>query len=345
MITFLGTEDGIESIRGACPFVDPLSGDRFELVTYRDAIRRGDWHSGAIIFGDLERLYIAETVFATRLWQRFAKSGARVRLLNHPTRTLRRFALLRKLHTMGINDFDVWRADEIRAGVRFPVFLHGERDHNGPIGGLLRDKAALDRTLGELAEQGYSLNHMLVTEFCDTRGADGLYRKFGTFRVGDRLVHRHLYHSIDWSVKYRGGRVGPEHSPAAIIDEEEEFMLADRFEPSLAEIFRLGAVDYGRMDYSFKDGGIRVWEINTNPMLGKPELNQPGMEIFDRYVARSFDQMREALLALDPDRDDSPFWIEPVRDRQPSAAVPAARGTGWRRLFGARRSRGAGARP
>lgn len=345
MITFLGTEDGIAGVRASVPMVDPLTRDRIELVTYRDAFRRSDWHSGAIVFGDLERQLPFEMVLSTRLWQRFAASGAQVRLLNHPTRSLHRFALLRKLKALGMNDFDVWRADENRDGMRFPVLLHGERDHNGPIGGLIRNRRALDRALEKLGEEGLGLNGILVIEFCETRSADGLYRKCGTFRVGDRLVHRHMFLSSDWCVKRREGSLGPEHSRAAVEDEEEAFMLADRFSPAVAEIFRIAAIDYGRMDYAFKEGGIRVWEINTNPLLGSPERYHPGVPIYDRYVRASFEKLRDALLALDPDRDDTPFWIDPVRAAPVAAASGAKPGASWRRIFRGRRARGAGVRP
>lgn len=344
MITFLGTEDGIGSIRDNAPMIDPLSRDRIELVTYRDAFRRSDWHSGAIIFGDLERLLPFEMVLATRLRQRFSASGAEVRLLNHPTRSLHRFALLRKLRTLGMHDFDVWRADEDRDGMRFPVLLHGERDHNGPIGGLLRKRAALDRALERLSDEGRGLNGVLVIEFCETRSPDGLYRKYGTFRIGERLVHRHMFLSSEWCVKRREGALAPEYSRAAVEDEEEAFMLADKFPPLVAEVFRIAAIDYGRMDYAFKDDGIRVWEINTNPMLGQHERYQ-GNSIYDRFVVRSFDMLRDALLALDPDRDDTPFWIEPVRAPVTATAGGTKPGANWRRIFGGRRARGPGARP
>ena len=32
-------------------------------------------------------------------------------------------------------------------------------------------------------------------------------------------------------------------------------------------MFELTQVDYGRIDYSIKDGKIQVWEINTNPII------------------------------------------------------------------------------
>lgn len=341
MITILGTVDGIGSIRENRPMIDPVSRDRIELVTYGDAIRRGDWHGGAIVFSDLERLYASDVPDVTLLWQRFAQAEPTVRLLNHPTRTLRRFALLRRLHELGINDFDVWRADEMRSGIRFPVFLHGERDHNGPIGGLLQDRAALDRALAALAERGQPLNLILVVEFCDTRGPDGLYRKMGTLRIGDRYVHRHLFQTIDWCVKTRKQRIGPEHSPVANLEEEERFVRGEDFAPALPEVFRLAAIDYGRMDYSFKDGSIRVWEINTGPMLGNPNRVPDESEDYRRHGALSTERMRDALLGLDPDRNDTPFWIEPVRRRQSAAPDRAASAARWRRLFARRPQRSA----
>jgi len=243
------------------------------------------------------------------------------------------------LHAAGINDFDAWRADEMRDGIRFPVLLHGERDHNGPIGDLIRDRDALRRRLDELAAAGAVLGQILVIEFCETRDPDGLYRGLGTFRVGDRFTHRFMYHSADWRVKERNSSVGSELSPAAIVDEEEAFILSDEIPREVPDVFRLAQIDYGRMDYALKDGGIRVWEINTCPMLGNPEILRPGIEIYDRYYGLVFERMREALLALEGDHGDDPFWIEPVyqrrHPRRPGARVPASRAAArWRRIFG-----------
>jgi hypothetical protein len=335
MITFLGTEDGIQSIRGNHPMVDPATRDRIEVETYRDAIRRSDWYGGAIIFGDLERLYASELPDVAELWQRLSQASVPVRLLNNPARTLRRFALLRKLQTAGINDFDVWRADEMRPGIRFPVFLRGERDHNGPLTPLLSDRTELDEAVEALAERGVALNQILVVEFCETRSPDGLYRKMGTFRVGERFINRNIFCCSNWCVKGTGDPIDARHSRSALMDEEEAFIFDAEIPTAIPEIFRLAAIDYGRIDYALQDGRIRVWEINTNPVLGDPATNHPGVERFDRYFARSFVRMQETLMALDPDGDDQPFWIDPVR--APRAVVAAganrrraAAGGGWR---------------
>src|SRR5690606_2653607 len=147
-----------------------------------------------------------------------------------------RYSLLRRLHETGHNDFDVYRADEARTPVRFPVFLHGERDHNGPITGALHDQAALDEAVTRLVEDGMPASQLLVTELCDVRDEDGLYRKYGVFVVGDRIVPRHIFFSGNWIVKDARSELGG-HSEDALIEEEREFVLSNPHEEKLRALF------------------------------------------------------------------------------------------------------------
>src|SRR5690606_31218554 len=169
MITFLVTRAGEDAIRNSAMIVGTDVEPHLEVVRYEDALRRGDWYSGTIVFADLERVWSSTIPAITDLWRRFRSARAPVRLLNHPTRSLKRYSLLRRLHETGHNDFDVYRADEARTPVRFPVFLHGERDHNGPITGALHDRAALDEAVTRLVEDGMPASQLLVTELCDVR--------------------------------------------------------------------------------------------------------------------------------------------------------------------------------
>ena len=73
------------------------------------------------------------------------------RMLNHPTRTLRRYDLLRALHAAGRNQFAAYRPSDDLTGVRFPVFLRREDDHDGRRSGLLDDAATLSHALDDLA--------------------------------------------------------------------------------------------------------------------------------------------------------------------------------------------------
>src|SRR5436853_745492 len=51
--------------------------------------------------------------------------------------------------------------------------------------------------------------------------------------------------------------------------EEQDYVLSNPHEARLAEIFQAGRIDYGRIDYSLKDGRIQTWEINLNPTIGR----------------------------------------------------------------------------
>jgi hypothetical protein len=42
---------------------------------------------------------------------------------------------------------------------------------------------------------------LLVVEFCDTSGPDGIYRKYSAFRVGSVILPRHLMFSRHWKIK------------------------------------------------------------------------------------------------------------------------------------------------
>ena len=52
-----------------------------------------------------------------------------------------------------------------------------------------------------MRKAGRDLTRRLIVEFVDTRGRDNLYRKYGAFRVGDRVLPRHVFHNDAWMVK------------------------------------------------------------------------------------------------------------------------------------------------
>src|SRR5690606_20244988 len=158
MIIYLVTREGQAAILEKPALSEGPVASHFEVVTYEDALRRRDWTEGTVIFSDVERFWPSQFQPYTDLWRRLREAQPACHTLNHPPRTLRRYGLLRKLHAAGINSFNVYRADEQRTSIRFPVFLHGERDHNGPLSPLLPDQGALDRTLARLADAGTDLS-------------------------------------------------------------------------------------------------------------------------------------------------------------------------------------------
>jgi hypothetical protein len=149
------------------------------------------------------------------------------------------------------------------------VFLRGEHDHDGRRSGLLRGRADLAAAIDALAAQGVDVDGLLVVEWCDTAGADGIYRKYSAFVVGATVLARHLMFSTDWQVKEAELRTED------LLAEERAYVAANPHEAELRAIFSTAGVEYGRIDYAMLDGRIQVWEINTNPTIVKPAWSQP----------------------------------------------------------------------
>lgn len=325
MITYIVTRDGAHAVREPPGFTLGPAAPHIEIISYERAILRSEWQVGTVIFSDLERFYSTQFREVSELYRRLAETR-RLHLVNSPSRTMGRYALLRRLREDGLNSFDVYRADEQRVPKQFPVFLHGERDHRGPMSGLLNDQAALDRAISRIADAGVSLSLVLVTEFSDVVSPDGLYRKYGTYIVGDRIIPRHLYFSNHWNVKdYRTG-IPAEIREEDLFAEELEYLHGNPHEADLRRIFQRAGIAYGRMDYSLRgDGGIEVWEINTNPVHMVAAV-PPGTPRFDEIYVPFNDRLHQALLALPRARSYQKFAVNPVRRGFDRPGARAAQG-------------------
>jgi len=238
---------------------------------------------GTYIFTDVERLKFKEALGASRLWHCLERAG--YRLLNHPRRSMRRYRLLKTLHRRGINTFNVFRPWEgLWHRPEYPVFLRGENDHRGNMSDLIA-------TPRELFRARCHHRKALVTEFCDTRGADGLYRKYSAMRVGDRILPRHIFFSNHWMIK------NADACDDRLLAEELDYLHTNPHEKEVRAIFDLARIDYGRIDYGLCRGRIQVWEINTNPSVLTGDSLQVDRR---RVVADTFaGPFRAALLALD----------------------------------------------
>ncbi|MEM9245988.1 MAG: hypothetical protein AAGA67_09650, partial [Cyanobacteria bacterium P01_F01_bin.153] len=136
---------------------------------------------GTYIFADIERLSPDEAERSAKIWEQLASSEKGIRLLNHPTRSKRRYELLRTLYLKGINQFNVYRLTEHRQPEKFPVFIRGENDHRGSRTGLINTPAELERAVNRLSEAGESLDNKIIVEFCSTADQGGLFRKYSSF--------------------------------------------------------------------------------------------------------------------------------------------------------------------
>ena len=205
------------------------------------------------------------------------------RLVNHPTRTLGRYELLRMLHDTGRNRFTIHRPTDDLSAVRYPVFLRNELDHEGRTSELLPDADTLAAALSAPAAADTASHRTLVVEFVDTADPAGVYRKYAAFAVGGTVLARHLMCSTDWQVKEA------DLHDAELLREELEYVESNPHDAELRQVFALARVDYGRIDYSYDaDGRMQVWEINTNPTIVMPTYDQrrPRAPVRDLFAAR-----------------------------------------------------------
>lgn len=259
MIVHLATSRGSRSIRKHLWYCPALN-RRVVSVTYEQILDVEAWQRGVYLFTDSERMTSAQKVYAAQLWEKLSEKQGAFVLLNHPTRHLARFRLLRKLFDDGINDFNVHRIEDLDETVRYPVFLRYEDQHIGALTPLLKTRAEAEDWIAQLAADGEQMDRIIATEFIDTIDHEGHYRKFGAFRIGGEIVPRHMFVGTHWEVKQAT------NTKAAFRRREEYGYLrenphADR----VLEIFEMANVQYGRIDYALKDGRIQVWEINDNP--------------------------------------------------------------------------------
>ncbi len=219
---------------------------------------------GTYLFTDLEKQSVEVRAFQAQVWDQLASHGDAVRLLNHPVRALGRYDLLAALVEAGINTYRVWRLSEIDQTLRFPVFLRRERDHEGARTPLIETWDDLEEQATRCLMAGAPLEDLLVAEFCDTLDERGDYRKYSAFRVGERIVPRHLIFGRNWMLKY------PDAIDGARLALERAYLEENPHETELKKIFDLAHIDYGRIDYALLEGRIQVWEINTNPIVTLP---------------------------------------------------------------------------
>lgn len=287
MIVLLVTNNHEPTTLESVPGVD------VRIRTYHRAFRSSRLRLATYVFCDLDRLSFWELEVAAHLYRELAREGARV--LNDPARARQRFGLLRTLKEAGINSFDVWRvADTGRPDPdRYPVFLRTEAAHRGPISGLLEDAAAIDAAIRDALDEGYPRRELLLVEFRGEPVRDGLYRKLGTLRLGERLVPCLNAHDRSWAAKVGVSGIADEE----MYRDEQEVVRTNRHAEDLWPAFRAAEIEYGRADFAVVDGRVEVYEINTNPSVKRLESHPYPLRLeTDRLV---WEQLAEALEAVD----------------------------------------------
>jgi hypothetical protein len=275
-----------------------------------------------LIFTDFDRLSQYELEIAATAAEQMRKAYSKVRILNHPARFLQRHELLAQLWHLGINPFRSARLELPLPDLAYPVFLRREGDASGPETGLLPDRAALDLALGDMRARGVPLRGRLAVEFCNRPDADGFFRKYGAFRVGDQILPQHLQVSENWVVKSNSKRPSEAH-----VAEEMDYVLTNPHSDALKRIMDVAGADFGRIDYTVVDGKIIVFEINSNPTFPGIDKSDPRQK--RREIVR--DRLLEALTRIDtpiPGRKSVNLRLPYPKSHD----LPRSRSTPWTRL-------------
>lgn len=229
-------------------------------IPYEHLFKAKSLQTGTYIFSDIERLNPEQAEIAAQVWKDLSEAGKAVRILNHPTYSMRRYELLRTLYERGSNKSNIYRITECRTPQRFPVFIRGENDHAGSISPLLQTPEELEDAIHKIVNKGHSRENKVITEFCDTSDEKGIFRKYSALIVGDQIIPRHMFFSKNWMLKK------PDLIDEEMLLEEQQYIKENPHKEQLREIFHLARINYGRIDYSILNGVIQVWEINTNPI-------------------------------------------------------------------------------
>ncbi len=301
MILFLTT-------RGHQYTVGTLVGDALGVpipktlaLSYDAAFRALRIPAATIIFADIERLYPWELLLAADLYRSFKAAG--LTCLNDPAAVPARYELLRRLRRAGVNPFDIYRAEDRPRPERFPVFVRNDQDHNPAVSGLIGSQAELDVFLDEAVTWGTPLRGMVVIEFCGEPVAEGLWRKSGSFRIGESIYLDHHVSEPTWLVKYGHGHT----APAWISEEENRQVVANACPAEVETAFRLAGIEYGRADHARVAGREVIYEINTNPSIWLPTPQV--WPIRNETLALGRERMAAAFWALDSG-DGSPVPVE-----------------------------------
>jgi hypothetical protein len=287
-------------------FEEPALVNRFRVIDFEQLPAMRRFERATYVIAGIDQAEPAMRELIASLCDQLDAAGGS-HILNWPTRTLRRFELLKRLHAAGRNGFRVARPNEDLASLRYPVFVRSERQHIGNLSALLNTPAEVHDAVGAALLRGESLNDLMVVEFHSTADARGIFRKYAAYNVGGQIHGRSLNAGRQWMLKLETSDFTRE-----LVMEDQQYVVDNPHREQLAEIFAFANIDFGQMDYSVKDGRVQTWEINVSPTIGRGVKPGGGIGPAELASIRSetreffFDKFRKAWAELDSVREGTP---------------------------------------
>ncbi len=309
MIHFVVTEKGSFSIRFYLTEDGIALAGRMRVVPYKELAHMRRLPLGTWVFTEPDRLDAPGRELAALIAKRLTAHGDGVRILNDPRQVRLRADLLGAAHAIGVNEHRAWPATDVPLeSLRYPVFVRFANEHIGNLTPVLHSPPSLAEALASLAADGVPRHELLVVEFADTKDEHGVYRKYSAYNVGGRIIAKALEQSRDWMVKWEHRVFDRQRA-----DEELAYCETNPHEEWIREMFRLARIDYGRIDYGVLRGKPQLWEINTNPTIGRgPNRNKvrkPEVIEYKKMIAsaraRFYESFADAWAAIDTPTDDA----------------------------------------
>jgi glutathione synthase/RimK-type ligase-like ATP-grasp enzyme len=151
----------------------------------------------------------------------------------------------------------------------FPLLLRRPGFHTGRHFVMVESRAALAPAIAALAAE-----KLLLIQYLDARGPDGMARKYRVMFVGGAAYPLHLAISADWKVHYFSA--GMADNPA-YRDEERRFLedmpavLGPRAMAALARIRAVLGLEYSGIDFALAaDGSVLMFEANATMVVFPP---------------------------------------------------------------------------
>jgi hypothetical protein len=180
-------------------------------------------------------------------------------------------------------------------GLRFPLLLRAPGFHTGRHFVRVERQEDLGPAIADLPG-----DELLVIEYLDARGADGMARKYRVMIIDGVPYPLHLAISADWKVHYFTADMAANASYRA---EEQRFLddmpgvLGPRAMAALRGIGETLGLDYAGVDFALaEDGSVLVFEANATMVINPPD-SDPIWDYRRAPVERVLAAVRRMLLS------------------------------------------------
>jgi hypothetical protein len=178
--------------------------------------------------------------------------------------------------------------------LRFPLLLRRPGFHNGQHFAYVEHRGALAATIASLGG-----DELLVIQYLDGRGADGMARKYRVMFIDGVAYPLHLAISADWKVHYATSSMA--HN-AAYRAEERRFLedmpavLGSRAMTALGQIYATLGLEYSGIDFALApDGSILLFEANATMTMFLP-TSDPIWDYRRRAISAALEAASRMLL-------------------------------------------------